>query len=105
MRYGSLFALVGCGVSERRFEVVGVQELCDAAAACAGTYDAATCVDLLRSTDRADCAYDKVSAADCMDQLDGAACDTVEPYDLHELAVPEACYAAWDCAWLDLSVF
>jgi hypothetical protein len=45
----------------------------------------------------------QVSAAACLDDVDDAACDTVEPYDLHDLAVPEACYAAWDCAWIDLS--
>ncbi|MEQ1571140.1 MAG: hypothetical protein ABMA64_36255 [Myxococcota bacterium] len=105
MRFGGLLALIGCGWSERRFEVDGIDQLCEAAAACAGTYDAATCVDLLRTTDREGCAYDAAAAADCVDGLDGAACETIEPFGVTELALPPACAEVWDCAWLDLSAF
>ncbi|MEQ1508216.1 MAG: hypothetical protein ABMB14_38655 [Myxococcota bacterium] len=104
-RYALLSMLAGCGWSERRFEAVGIQDLCDAASACAGTYDAATCVDLVRTTDRSGCAYDEKAAGDCMDALPDAACVDQDPFELKALAIPDRCYQAWDCDWLDLAAF
>jgi hypothetical protein len=105
MRNVGLLALAGCGWSERRFEVEGIERLCEAAADCAGTYDAATCVDALRTTDRSGCAFDRGAAGDCVAQLDDATCAPVDPFDVRELAIPDPCYQAWDCDWLDLSAF
>lgn len=99
-----LALLIGCGWSERKFEVVGVQRLCEAAAACAGTYDPQTCVDRLRSSDRSGCDYDGAAARECAEQVEDAACAQVAPFDLYELAIPEACDRVWDgCDWIDLS--
>jgi hypothetical protein len=105
MRYSSLLVLVGCGWSEARFEVEGIDRLCEAASACAGTYDAATCLDLLRTTDRSGCAYDRAAASDCVAELEDAECEPIDPFELEALAIPDSCYAAWDCDWLDLSAF
>ena len=105
MRFLPVIALVSCGYSEKRFEAVAVEQLCEAAAACAGTYDAAACVDHLRTTDRSACDYDPAAAKACAGAIEGAACVDVEPFALRELEVPGDCQAAYDCSggWIDLS--
>ena len=105
MRYAAPFLLVACGWSERQFEVVGIERLCGAASACAGTYDTDTCVDRLRATDRSGCDYDPAAARDCGAALEGASCAVIEPFGVSELAVPETCLTVYDCAWIDLSAF
>lgn len=104
MRYAAPFLLVACGWSERRFEVVGIERLCEAASACAGTYDTATCVDRLRSTDRSACDFDPGAARECSAASEEATCAVLEPFGVSELTVPEPCLAVYDCAWIDLSV-
>lgn len=104
MRYAA-FLLVACGWSEQRFEVVGIERLCEAASTCAGTYDTPTCVDRLRATDRSACDFDPQAAKDCVAEVEEAACTPIEPFGVSELAVPEACAVAWDCPWIDLSAF
>src|SRR5690349_20594325 len=93
---GLLF-VTSCGWSERRFEVVGIERLCERAAKCAGTYDAATCVDRLRTADRSSCTYDGAAAADCASQVEEAACKETEPFGLSELEIPEPCVETYDC--------
>ena len=105
MRYAGLILLVGCGWSERRFEAVGIERLCEAASACAGTYDASTCIDLLRSSDRSACDFDPAAARDCGHEADEAACAEVAPFGIWEITVPESCFGAYDCAWIELSAF
>lgn len=98
-----LLGAVSCGWSERRFEIVGIAELCEAASTCAETYPAEICIDRLRSADRSSCTYDKRAAGDCIDALDEAECGPVEPFDLVQLDLPDACWAVYDCEWLDLN--
>jgi hypothetical protein len=105
MRYGAVMLLVSCGWSETKFEVVGIERLCEAASACAGTYDAATCIDLLRSTDRSACSFDPKAARDCSKEAEEAACAEVVPFGVKELTVPESCHQTYDCEWIDLSAF
>ncbi len=103
MRYAAPFLLVACGWSERRFEVEGIERLCEAASACAGTYAAETCVDRLRTTDRSACDFDPRAARDCGAQIEEAACTEIAPFGISELALPESCTAAYDCPWIELS--
>lgn len=99
-----LALLVGCGWSEKKFEVVGIQRLCEQASACAGTYEVRACLDHLRGSDRSACDYDGAAAKDCARDLEEAACEQRAPFDLYELAMPESCTLVWDgCDWIDLS--
>ena len=99
-----LVLLVGCGWSEKKFEVEGIARLCDAAASCAGYYESADCYDVLRATDRSSCDYDPKSARACVNALEEASCTQVgTSLDLQELVVPEDCLAVYDCEWIDLS--
>lgn len=102
MRWIALGALAGCGWSEHRFEVDGIGLLCDEAAACAGTYDAAACVDELRLSDRSTCDYDGREARSCAKELKEPVCAHHEQTGLSWLDVPEACHAAYTCAWIEL---
>ena len=109
MRILPFLALAACGFGEKRFEVVGIERICEQASACAGTYDASACVDLLRTTDRSKCDYDPKAARSCADAVEEARCVEVEPFAVSELEVPEDCQAAYDCpaadgeGWIDLS--
>ena len=106
MRLLPVIALASCGYSEQKFEAVAVERLCEAAAQCAGTYDAAACVDRLRTTDRASCDYDPEAAKACASAVEDAACADVEPFALRELEIPADCQAAYACPdgdWIDLS--
>lgn len=100
----SLLWLSGCGTSERRFEVVGIERMCEAAAACAGSFEATTCVDRLRSTDRSDCDYDPKAAGDCMAEVEEAECGTVAPYGIAQLQLPSACLEVYGCDWIDFTL-
>jgi hypothetical protein len=99
MRYLPFALLFACGGGEERFRIEGVEALCAAASACAGTYAPAACVDALRAGLEDDaCAFDAAAARDCRAALDeGPACEAIEPFDLDALAVPDACRAAYDC--------
>lgn len=97
--------LFGCRDPEERFLVEGVDALCAAAAECAGTYPAQTCVDALR-TAALDCTFDRDQADACQDALDGdLECREHPPYTLTALVVPEPCAAAYTCGknsgWTD----
>jgi hypothetical protein len=100
MRCAGLLLLTACGWSEQRFEAVGIERLCEEAAACAGTYDAQVCIDRLRLADRSSCTFDSDAAGDCVSALDDATCAPYEPFDVEQLVVPESCAAAYDCDWL-----
>lgn len=102
-RWALLAIAAGCGWSERRFEVEGIERLCEAAASCAGTYEASICVDRLRTADRSSCAYDGAAAADCAAEIEQAACVEIEPFGLYELTIPQACLDAYGCDWIDLA--
>jgi hypothetical protein len=108
MRILPCIALIGCGFGEKRFEVVGIERICEQASACAGTYDAAACVDALRTTDRSECDYDPAAAKACANTVEEARCVAREPFAVQELELPEDCQAAYDCpgadgGWIDLS--
>lgn len=98
---GLAVALVtgGCW-SRERFERDGVERLCEAASACAGTYDVPSCVSAL-SAPLDDCAYDPALGADCVAQLDFAACGVADPFGDPILEIPPTCDAAWDCGGVD----
>jgi hypothetical protein len=100
-RCASLLLLAACGWSEQRFEVVGIERLCEEAAACAGTYETQVCIDKLRLADRSQCTYDEKAAGDCVSGLDEAACVPYGPFEVKQLEIPEPCVAAYDCDWLD----
>lgn len=108
MRYLAFVGLVACGSSEERFLTDGVDQLCGAAAACAGTYEARDCVDALRAgLDGGACTFDAGEARDCRKALDDgeATCEPLAPFQLSALAVPDACVRAYDCGkgrgWTD----
>ncbi len=89
----------GCWPRDR-FEAEGVERLCEAASACAGTYDAAACAAALTAPLEG-CAYDRASAADCVAQLDHAACGEIEPFGDPSLEIPPTCETTFDCGDLD----
>jgi len=101
MRTVAPFLLVACGWSEQRFEVVGIERLCEAASACAGTFDAPTCVDRLRDGDRSDCDYDPKAARACADEVEAAGCTEEDVFGISTLAMPESCLGVWACAAWD----
>jgi hypothetical protein len=107
MRILPCIALAACGFGEKRFEVVGIERLCEQASACAGTFDAAACVDHLRTTDRSTCDYDPAAAKACANDVEAAPCVPVEPFAMSALEIPEDCQAAYVCpgadGWIDLS--
>lgn len=96
--------LSACGWSQQRFEIVGIERLCEAAASCAETYETSTCVDRLRSTDRTSCTYDARAAGDCLAALDDAGCEQVGPFEVTEIALPEPCTLVYDCEWIDFTL-
>lgn len=98
MRAWPMLVLAACGFSEERFEVKAVDRWCELSAACAGTFDAETCVDVIRTTDRTGCTYDPVAGRDCFDQLPDAACVEDDVLDVRYLDVPEACELAYTCS-------
>ena len=103
MRYVGLLILASaCGWSERRFEAKGIAQLCEAAASCAQTYDASTCIDRLRSTDRSSCDFDPDKAAACSADAKDAPCETIGVFAIEALRIPESCIQTYDCDWIDL---
>lgn len=107
-RLGSWLALVGCaaacGWSEVRFVDEGVTAVCEAAAACAGSYDAATCEARVRATDLSGCDYDPGEAEACADDVAAASCEPAGGVfaDVPVLVLPASCAAVYDCAWITL---
>jgi hypothetical protein len=89
--------LAGCGFSEERFLVRGVERWCDRSAECAGTFEPDACIDAFRTTDRSDCTYDPEMGEACYDALEEAACVEDELLGTFTLEVPEACDATYAC--------
>lgn len=94
----ALVCLVACGFSEEKFLVDGVGLWCERSAECAGSFDATTCVDVFRSTDRSSCDYDPAAAKECFAALPDAACIEDAPFELMVLDVPASCESAYICA-------
>lgn len=93
-----LVGLSACGFSEERFLVKGLGRWCDQSAACAGTFEASTCVDVFRTTDRTGCDYDPAAARDCFQELPDAACLEDDVLDVRYLDVPAACERVYACS-------
>ncbi|MEZ4316631.1 MAG: hypothetical protein R3F61_03985 [Myxococcota bacterium] len=87
----------GCGFSEERFLVKGVDRWCEQSAACAGVFDKEACIDVFRSTDRSGCTYDEEAASECYSVLPEAQCIDDDVLGIRYLEVPEACEAVYDC--------
>jgi hypothetical protein len=87
----------GCGFSEEKFLVNGVERWCEYSSECAGTFETQACIDVFRSTDRSACTYDPDAAATCWSELPDALCIDDEVLLVRYLEVPEACEAAYDC--------
>ncbi|NCG22266.1 MAG: hypothetical protein GWP91_24890 [Rhodobacterales bacterium] len=91
-----LLVLGGCGWSETKFNVKGIEAYCEAASECEGGYDAATCIDAIRTVDRSSCDYDPKAANDCYKALDEAVCETNSDLYQERLIAPKACGMVWD---------
>ena len=85
-----LFA--GCGASETKFLVNGLPLLCEAAADCALTYDAASCEGDVRASLKG-CDYDPRAARSCMRALKKGegTCETDATLGTSTFAPPEDC--------------
>ncbi len=94
---GVILLVGGCGFSEDRFLVKGVDRWCELSAECAGTFEKDACIDVFRSTDREGCTYDPAAAGDCYAELPEAACIEDELLGLSTLEVPAACELVYDC--------
>ncbi len=101
LRWLALMGLAACGYSEDKFLVNSVEPWCERPAECAGTFEAATCVDVFRSTDRTGCDYDPEAARECHDALETAACIEDSPFELMILDVPAACESVYVCAGVE----
>jgi hypothetical protein len=97
--------LGGCGWSETKFEVRGIEALCERAASCAGTFETAACIDELRATDRTSCDYDSRAARQCAVAAEDAACLTDPIFQTTTIEVPQPCLEVYDCEWIDLAPF
>lgn len=95
----AILLLAGCGVSEDRFLVEGVDAFCAAIATCTGHVPTEGCVDTVRAADRQGCDYDPKAADDCLAALEAPTCVLHEGTGRTSLDVPEACASVWpDCA-------
>lgn len=101
---GLVGGAAGCGWSEVRFVDEGVAAVCEAAAACAGTYDASSCEARVRATDLSACDFDPREAEACADDVGVAGCQPAGGVfaDVPVLVLPASCAAAYDCAWITL---
>lgn len=92
-----LFAMLACSFSEDRFLVDGIDRWCERSAECSGTFEPASCVDVLRAQDRSGCTYDPVAGKLCFDELEAAECFDDPNLDLPVLVVPVSCDEAYVC--------
>lgn len=96
MRGLALLLLVGCGMTEARFERKGWKRWCQQANNCDPGVDVDTCIETLRSTERTDCVYDPVAAETCFDALVSVTCIDLG-LDVRVIDVPESCEQTWVC--------
>ena len=101
MRTMAPFLLVACGWSEQRFEVVGIERLCEAASACAGTFDAPTCVDRLRDGDCERLRLQSEGRPRVCRRGRGRRLHRGGRFGISTLAMPESCLGVWACAAWD----
>lgn len=88
--------LFACGMSEDRFENVGLRRWCLQSNACDSDVDPDACMETLRSQDRAGCSFDPVAAQACHDALRSGVCIDVG-LEVRVLDVPESCEETWVC--------
>ncbi len=91
-----LVLFAGCGWSEEKFNVKGVEAFCEAASECEADYDVATCIDYVRTVDRTSCDYDPASAKACFKAMDEAECVSNGDLQQSRLAIPPECDLVWD---------
>ncbi len=88
--------LLGCAMTEDRFERRGIERWCVQAHNCDDQVDVDACVDTMRSTDRSGCVYDPEAAASCYEALIEVTCLEMG-LGVRVIEVPPSCARTWIC--------